>query len=95
MMLMLAWLTVSAPFVNAGQQQRAKLEKKASNTSPLAGSEEEKVPTSPSPNAPNEYLHECEELQHSFVETIFTYSTLQLSLYIAFHGELVSPPPEA
>jgi hypothetical protein len=95
MMLMLAWLTVSAPFVNASLKQKAKLEKKMTSTSPLAGSEEEKVPTSPSPNTTNEYLHESGELQHSFTAVVTAYTSHQYSVYFAFHGELVSPPPEA
>lgn len=95
MMLMLVWLTISAPFVGASMQQKAKTEKKMTQTSPLAGSEEEKVPSSPSPNTANEYLHENEELQHASTTIITSYCTHHTTAYIAFHGELVSPPPKA
>jgi hypothetical protein len=93
MILMLLWLTVSAPFVNASRQEKAKQEKKMNTASPLAGAEEEKVPSSPT--TVNEYLHENEELQHPAPDITATYKSHQSDLYIAFHGELVSPPPEA
>ncbi|RYG45791.1 MAG: hypothetical protein EOO01_17250 [Chitinophagaceae bacterium] len=92
MILMLLWLTVSAPFVNASRQERARQEKKVNTASPLAGSEEEKVPSS---SSVNEYLHENEELQHPAINITAMYKSHQPGLYIAFHGELVSPPPEA
>ena len=92
-MLMLAWLTVSAPVVNACTRQNAKQERKMNNSSPLAGSEEEKVPSSS--GAINEYLHEDEEMEHPNIAVTKCYTVQQPSLYIAFHGELVSPPPEA
>jgi hypothetical protein len=94
MILMLIWLTISAPFVGASMQQKAKTEKKGSSASPLAGTEEEKVPSSPSTTA-NEYLHENEELQHASATIITSYCTHHITAYSAFHGELVSPPPKA
>ncbi|HEX2847610.1 MAG TPA: hypothetical protein VHN59_13765 [Chitinophagaceae bacterium] len=93
MMLMLLWLTVSVPFVNASRQEKTKQERKISASSPLAGTEEEKVPSSP--NTLNEYLHENEELQHPSINIILTYKSQQPDLYLAFHGELVLPPPKA
>jgi len=92
MMLMLLWLTVSVPFVNASRQEKAKQERKM-NASPLAGTEEEKVPSSPT--TINEYLHENEELQHPSINIIPIYKSHQPDLYLAFHGELVLPPPKA
>src|SRR6218665_108765 len=94
MMLMLAWLTVSAPVVNACKQQKAKQEKKMTPSSPLAAAEEEKVPSSPSTSTANEYLHENEELQYSFTSVVTSYISHQSAVYIAFHGEFVSPPPD-
>lgn len=90
---MLLWLTVSIPFVNACAQEQARQEKKINTASPLAGTEEEKTPTSPS--TVNEYLHEYEELQHPVSNIIAAYKPQQAAVYIVFHGELVSPPPEA
>jgi hypothetical protein len=95
MLLMLVWLTISAPFVSASMQQKAKMEKKMNSASPLAGTEEEKVPSSPSPNTTNEYLHENEELQHTSTTITTSYCTHHTTAYIAFHGELASPPPKA
>ncbi|MBO9658853.1 MAG: hypothetical protein J7527_08500 [Chitinophagaceae bacterium] len=94
MILMLVWLTISAPFVGASMQQKAKTEKKGNSTSPLAGTEEEKAPSSPSSTA-NEYLHENEELSHAYTTVVTSYRTHHIPAYIAFHGELVSPPPKA
>ncbi|MCG2613897.1 hypothetical protein LZZ85_06375 [Terrimonas sp. NA20] len=94
MIMMLLWLTISAPFVGASMQLKAKTEKKGNSTSPLAGSEEEKVSSSPSSTA-NEYLHENEELQHASTTIVTSYRTHHITAYIAFHGELVSPPPKA
>lgn len=93
MMLLLLWLTVSVPFVNASRQEKAKQERKMNASSPLAGAEEEKVPSSPT--TINEYLHENEELQHPSANIISAYKSHQPDLYLAFHGELVLPPPKA
>ncbi|MET0461815.1 MAG: hypothetical protein ABW007_01620 [Chitinophagaceae bacterium] len=93
MILMLLWLTVSAPFTS-GLQQKAKTEKKGNAASPLAGTEEEKVPSSPASTA-NEYLHENEDLQHASTTIVTHYCTHHITAYIAFHGDLVSPPPKA
>lgn len=94
MMLILAWLTVSAPFVNACLQQKPKLEKKMNISSLLAGAEEEKAPSSTSAGTINEYLHEDEELQHPSVAINTSYQAHQISACVFYHGELVSPPPE-
>ena len=44
MIVALLWLTISAPFVYAGQQEIAKQDNVANNGSPLAGTEEEANP---------------------------------------------------
>jgi hypothetical protein len=97
------WLTVSTPFVIASLQQQAKqhkMEKAAS--SPIAGNEEdtgnpfgnnteEKAPTST--NFSEEYLHSFHVISH-FCREISQYHKHENSnTYIAFHGELLVPPP--
>ena len=99
MILALVWLSVSIPFVYAAQQ-RAKASLKVwkttsqtgDNSNPLSGSTEEKTPNS---NINEEYLHHTEDLisQQPVVEKNHAVHTYPL--YIAFHGELLSPPPEA
>jgi hypothetical protein len=92
----LLWLTVSTPFVfNAQQQCHAWSEKDAlpEDDLPLAGSTEEKSPTSQT--VQEEYLHDEDDsfllsslyLQHA--------SMHPPQVYVAFHGELLSPPPES
>jgi hypothetical protein len=102
MILTLMWLTVSIPFVNAAQQEVAKHEKTEKATSPLAGSEEES--SNPFGNnteekAPNtntlseEYLHTPNIISHFYTEISQYHKHENSDIYIAFHGELLVPPP--
>jgi hypothetical protein len=105
MVLALMWLTVSTPFVLASQQQQAKhhkMEKAAS--SPLAGNEEEasnpfgsnteeKAPTST--NFSEEFLHSFHIISHFYTEVSQYHKHENSDIYIAFHGELLVPPPNA
>lgn len=98
MMLALAWLTVSLPYVNETQQVAKKIAAHASptgNNSPdnsLAGTTEEK--TSSTNTLSEEYLHDHEE-QICFSEDKLDHSNYHsYDVYVAFHGELISPPPE-
>ena len=101
MLVALVWLTLSLPFVNASQQQRIKEEKTAKVNSPLAGNDEETNPLTNTteektpPSTFNEYLHEKEELQHPSAELAAHSRSHSADTYIAYHGELLSPPPEA
>lgn len=97
MILSLAWLTVSTPFVYKAQQETAKQqalavtdEEDASN--PFANTTEEKTPNSLT--ALSEYLHEAATIQHPVQIISSCFPVHSSSLYIAFHGELLSPPPE-
>jgi hypothetical protein len=97
----LLWLTVSAPFVNSHQQKIAKQVKRATACSANAGSEEEaanpfgnnteeKVPDS---NSLSEYLHDHARADH-FACQISRYCNVEKAgIYIAFHGEILAPPP--
>jgi len=102
LILALGWLTISAPFINTVQQKLANAENsqmagdllgspEEESSVPLNGGTEEKAPGSNSLS--EEYLH------HAHVEHP---SRLQMSCniyheddraYVAFHGELLVPPP--
>jgi hypothetical protein len=110
LMVTLLWLTVSAPFVAIAQQQLAKQQKsllvtdtaKAAACEDCNGDEdggnsnnniEEKVPSST--NLSEEFLHE-HYITHHFFTVVSLYHKLENSdSYIAFHGELLVPPPNA
>jgi hypothetical protein len=103
MILALAWLTVSTPFVLASQQKEAKqhkMEKAASSpitdneeesSNPLGNNTEEKVPCNTSIS--EEYIHS--NYRTYFLVSVATqyHKCENADTYIAFHGELLVPPP--
>jgi hypothetical protein len=101
MMLCLLWLTVSLPFVFAGQQEIAR-QYHVDNDSPLTGNEEESAnpfgnsteEKTPSSNSlSEEYLHDHHK-DDGLLAITRQYRTCEdASDYIAFHGELLVPPP--
>lgn len=107
MMLVLLWLTVSTPFVNSFQQQVAAQEKAEEQKTrgactdkddpaacnPFANTTEEKTESS-SITFSEEYLHDHFELIHTLDDLLKHDNCDHSALYIAFHGELLSPPPE-
>lgn len=104
MILALVWLTVSAPFVYAAQQELAKQQKTEKAASPFAGTEEES--SNPFGNnaeekAPNtasiseEYIHNSHRIYFSFSIATQYHKCENSDTYIAFHGELLVPPPNA
>jgi hypothetical protein len=103
MMLTLAWLTVSLPYVTEAQQkaQAAKCpnvnspldcnEEEAEN--PFANTTEEKTSNSFS-SLSEEYLHDI-HFHDLYVEIPSTeFKVEDAATYIAFHGELIVPPPD-
>ena len=98
MVISLAWLTVSTPFVYATQQEIA-AETKGDFTgaiddesNPFSNTTEEKTETGG--NTLSEYLHDMHS-QVQLTTSIEKYSKCHPSdLYYAFHPELLSPPPE-
>lgn len=104
MIALLCWLTISTPFVYASQQELAKQGKMVNTSGSNAGSEEEngnpfgnnteeKTPSSSSFS--EEYLHSYHITAH-FHTVISMYHKLEnADTYIAFHGELLVPPPNA
>ena len=103
-MLTLLWLTVSTPFIITAQQELAKQQKafSLSSSETNSGDEsndsgsnniEEKVPTTN--NFSEEYLHE-HHITHCFLIEVSLYHKQEnADDYIAFHGELLVPPPNA
>jgi hypothetical protein len=104
MILALLWLTISAPFVLTAQQNMANYEQPVGSTVPLAANEEE----SPSPlgntteeKAPSsssfseEYLHHHHMDDHSISVSLKFHKCENAGTYIAYHGELHVPPPNA
>lgn len=106
MMLVLLWLTVSTPIVTAFQIQVAEYEKEMkknakacndkdnSNCNPFANTTEEKT-ESGSITFSEEYLHDHFEIIHTQDDLLKHDNSGHSALYIAYHGELLSPPPEA
>ena len=103
MILALLWLTISAPFVLAGQQELAKQDKMAKAATPLAGSEEDTAnpfgsteEKAPSGNSfSEEYLHDHHKSDYSSSLSLQYHKCENAGTYIAFHGELLVPPPNA
>ena len=97
MIVALLWLTVSAPFVIAGQKAVAKYEQQAGSANqketanPFGNNTEEKSQNSTSFS--EEYLHDHHKAdQFILVESLY-HKSENSGTYVAFHGELLVPPP--
>jgi len=101
MLLALVWLTVSIPYVYRAQQEIAKAEQQQpasgddESDNPFANTTEEK--TCSSTNMPTEeFLHDHHhELPHHFTEITSDLIHAHEATYVAFHGEMLCPPPNA
>lgn len=100
MILTLLWLTVSISFVytsmdNTGHDQTATSSLPADNeeesANPFGSNTEEKNPGNTSFS--EEYLHHSESGSHLILSAIAFGAGENASLYVAFHGELLVPPP--
>jgi hypothetical protein len=101
MILALLWLTVSIPYVFSAQKKLLSQEKQQTvpvnsqqeeeAANPFASTTEEKTPSSG--NTLSEFLHETDLLKHPSRNLTRYYKYIRSSLYIAFHGELLVPPP--
>lgn len=98
MIFTLLWLTVSTSLIADIQQQlndksssRASAQSMEENTNPFSGLNEEKCNT----NAFSEYLHESLTLSVLVQPDLEHGSHAGSLIYIAYYGELISPPPEA
>lgn len=99
MLLALAWLTVSLPFVYGNQllhKEAAKETKRSAedgdNANPLANTTEEK--TESGINTLSEYLHDIHTIEHSPVALSKQYKHHAADVYLAFHPEMICPPPD-
>jgi hypothetical protein len=105
LMLTLLWLTVSTPFILSTQQELAKQQKSVSVENPVTDNDddganssnnnvEEKVPNTGN-SLSEEYLHE-HHITAQFDALIKQNHELKNSaVYVAYHGELHVPPPNA
>lgn len=104
MMLALLWLTVSAPFVFASQQQVTQENKQTTSGAPVSENEEEasnafsntteeKSHNSNSSSFSEEYLHDHHISDYFFSVASQYHKCENTGTYIAFHGELLVPPP--
>jgi hypothetical protein len=99
MSLTLLWLTVSIPFVNAAQQHQEAQAKTSHNhpdaedssCNPFGNTAEEKAESGSS--SVSEYLHHINELTDLSGSLHKHNCSHSFSVYVAFHGELLCPPP--
>jgi hypothetical protein len=98
MMLALAWLTISLPVVYSAQQtaeqkRAATTGTEEENGNPLANTNEEKT-SGNSSSFSEEYLHDVHHAEHYITDLSIEYSIEHFHTYIAFYGDLESPPPD-
>jgi hypothetical protein len=100
MILALAWLTISAPFVYASYKdagvamQNQQCEQPADeDCNPFSGTTEEKSHNG-GLNTLSEYLHDAYHADHHYSIIDRFHKGHNYDLYFAFHPELISPPPE-
>lgn len=99
MLVLLLWLTVCLPIVNGSQkatkaqtEQKGK-ESKSDDSNPLSNSNEEKSENGAS--LLSEYIHEIPVLERHFIILTNAFKGHPSALYIAYHPDLIIPPPEA
>ncbi len=104
MIVLLCWLTISTPFVYASQQDQAKHGKvthacvtncgsEEETSNPFGNNTEEKAPNSTSLS--EEYLHSYHATSNFYIEISLYHKCENADTYIAYHGELLVPPPNA
>ena len=101
MMLALLWLTVSTPFVFAGQQKITEHHQAADlndnnpvneeDSNPFGNTTEEKAPSGVSLS--EEYLHDHHSSDYYFFISSQYHKLDDAGVYVAFHGEMLVPPP--
>ncbi|HEX7903040.1 MAG TPA: hypothetical protein VF487_04095 [Chitinophagaceae bacterium] len=104
LILALLWLTVSIPFVYENQLKHAQQDKIENSSTPLTGDDEEtsnpfgntteeKAPSTSTVS--EEYLHDHHHTDYFFSIALQYHKCEDAGTYIAFHGELLVPPPNA
>lgn len=103
MVLALLWLTVSAPFIYACQQELMK-DCKISQVNPLVDNEDDTsgaMSNSTEEKSPNtssfseEYLHDQHAADYLFTIALQYHKFENAGTYIAYHGEVQVPPPNS
>jgi hypothetical protein len=106
MILALLWLTVSTPFVYTHQQKQASQKgnltlsssiadtNEEEDTNPYGNNTEEKNPYSGN-SVSEEYLHHHHTDEHFLLTNSQFHKFENAEAYIAYHGELDVPPPDA
>ncbi|HET9746033.1 MAG TPA: hypothetical protein VFP97_09985 [Chitinophagaceae bacterium] len=102
MMMALLWLSVSAPFVLASQQEADGLKccptqspfagAGDENNSPAGNTTEEKTPKSIT-NFSEEYLHDDHRSDRLSLINLQYFKNHDAGIYLAYHGEPLLPPP--
>lgn len=99
MVMMLVWLTICLPYVSESQQvAETQIEVSTGDgeddcTNPLSNTNEEK--TEAGSSLLSEYLQESEGSGHNFISISSFYKCHPSDLYLAYHPDLIIPPPEA
>jgi len=104
MLVTLLWLTVSTPFVYASQSQLTKQQASLSSShhngnddeqtcTPLGSNTTEEKTSGSINTLSEEYLHLDSELFHLAELSLNHTRYHTASEYVAFHGELLCPPP--
>lgn len=101
--LTLVWLTVSTPFIIGSQQTSGDDtsiswsdedgNEDGSDSSSGGNNVEEKAP--PGSNLSEEFLHEWNSASSVYIIISRTHKLYNAEEYVAFHGELHAPPPNA
>jgi hypothetical protein len=102
MIVALSWLTISAPFVFENQKKIAQQENAASadlaitgteeEANPFSGTTEEKAPKTLN-SVSEEYLHDNHRSEYFFSIASQFHKAENASIYVAYHGEMLVPPP--
>ena len=99
LIMALAWLTVCLPYISEGKQGAGvQIESTADSgaedcENPLSNTNEEKTPSGTS--LLSEYLQDTQMAEHSFITLTSFYKCHPSDLYLAYHPDLIIPPPEA
>ena len=98
MIVALLWLTVSTPFVYAADQlSKQEIQKETGSSeeesNPFSNTTEEKNESGV--NTISEYLHHTHHSDHGFTTLTKSYKCHSSDTYLAFHPELLVPPPKA
>lgn len=98
MIVALLWLTVSLPYVYRAQQHAITWSSSGENNhpcqpeNPFADTTEEKALSGTSFS--EEYLHDRNDITGITDTKLNHFHGHHYDIYVAFHGELISPPPD-